>query len=142
MPSGKKPLVSLIGLAIASLGQIALAQDPEQIIVTGVVPAGSSIDRAKLPYPIQVGSAADLENVGAVSMADFMGQNFSSVSLNDAQNNPLQRDLQYRGFTASPLLGLAQGLAVFQNGVRINEPLGDAVNWDLLPQSAINQITL
>ena len=46
------------------------------------------------------------------------------------------------GGSASPLLGLAQGLAVFQNGVRINEPLGDAVNWDLLPQSAINQITL
>ena len=138
-----KPIVSLIGLALTSLSQTTLAQqDPQQILVTGVVPAGSSIDRSKLPYPIQVGSSQDLDNVGGASLADFMGQSFSSVSLNDAQNNPLQRDMQYRGFTASPLLGLAQGLAVYQNGVRINEPLGDAVNWDLLPQSAINQITL
>ena len=138
-----RPIVSLIGLALTSLSQTALAQqDPQQILVTGVVPAGSSIDRSKLPYPIQIGSAQDLDNVGGASLADFMGQSFSSVSLNDAQNNPLQRDLQYRGFTASALLGLAQGLAVYQNGVRINEPLGDAVNWDLLPQSAINQITL
>ena len=142
MQFSKKPIASLISLALASLSQSTLAQDPEQILVTGVVPAGSSIDRNKLPYPIQVGSAQDLNNVDAVSLADFMGQSFSSVSLNDAQNNPLQRDLQYRGFTASPLLGLAQGLAVYQNGIRINEPLGDAVNWDLLPQSAINQITL
>ena len=26
---------------------------------------------------------------------------------------------------------------MFQDGVRINEPFGDVVNWDLLPQSAI-----
>lgn len=139
----KKTFVSLISLALAGLSHVAQTQqNPEQILVTGVVPAGSSIDRSKLPYPIQVGSAQDLSNAAGASLADFMGQSFSSVSLNDAQNNPLQRDLQYRGFTASPLLGLAQGLAVYQNGVRINEPLGDAVNWDLLPQSAINQITL
>ena len=77
-----------------------------------------------------------------VNIADFLRQNFSSISLNDAQNNPMQPDLQYRGFTASPLLGLAQGLAVYQNGIRINEPLGDTVNWDLLPQSAIHSLTL
>lgn len=40
------------------------------------------------------------------------------------------------------MLGLAQGLAVYQNGACINEPLGDTVNWDLLPQSAIERITL
>jgi outer membrane receptor protein involved in Fe transport len=92
-----KSIVYLIGLALTSLSQTTLAQqDPQQILVTGVVPAGSSIDRSKLPYPIQVGSAQDLDNVGGASLADFMGQSFSSVSLNDAQNNPLQRDLQYR----------------------------------------------
>ena len=136
------PLSLAIGLALAGLGSQTSAQVPTEILITDVVPAGSSIDRSKLPYPIQVGSAQELDDVGGASLADFMGQSFTSVSLNDAQNNPLQRDLQYRGFTASPLLGLAQGIAVFQNGVRINEPLGDAVNWDLLPQSAINEITL
>ena len=135
-------LLSLaIGIALSGLASQVFAQASAEILVNVLVPAGESIDCSKLPYPIQVGSAQDLDNVGGASLADFMGQSFSSVSLNDAQNNPLQRDLQYRGFTASPLLGLAQGLAVYQNGAH-HEPLGDAVNWDLLPQSAINQITL
>ena len=42
----------------------------------------------------------------------------------------------------APLLGLPQGIAVFQNGVRINEPFGDTVQFDLLPQFAIEQAQL
>ncbi|MDG2139890.1 MAG: TonB-dependent receptor [Gammaproteobacteria bacterium] len=118
------------------------AQQLEEITVTGVVPAGSNVDITKLAYPIQMANAEDLDKALVLSVADFLRQNFTSVSVNDAQNNPMQPDLQYRGFTASPLLGLAQGLAIYQNGARINEPLGDTVNWDLLPQSAIESLTL
>ena len=129
-------------LLVLYISCFATAQQPEEIIVIGIVPAGSSVEAAKIAYPIQSANANDLEDAAVISIADFLRQNFSSISLNDAQNNPLQPDLQYRGFTASPLLGLAQGLAVYQNGIRINEPLGDTVNWDLLPQSAINSLTL
>ena len=129
-------------LLASCYGLAATAQTTEEIVVIGVVPFGAGIERDKVPFPIQTGSAEDLKNSNSQSIADFLKQSFTSVSLNDAQNNPLQPDLQYRGFTASPLLGLAQGLAVYQNGNRINEPLGDAVNWDLLPQSAIHSITL
>ena len=132
---------ALLLLSLAVSTGVA-AQQVEEIIVIGVVPAGSSIETNKLAYPVQTATAEDLENVAALSIADFLRQSFTSISLNDAQNNPLQPDLQYRGFTASPLLGLAQGIAVYQNGVRINEPLGDAVNWDLMPQSAIQEISL
>ena len=55
---------------------------------------------------------------------------------------PLQPDFNFRGFTASPLLGLPQGLAVYQNGVRINDPFGDTINWDLIPMSAIDSVQL
>ena len=127
------------GLLLAS---VALAQDAEEITVIGIVPSGAGMELAKIPYPVQTADAEDLADAAAVSLADFMRGAFGSVSLNDAQNNPLQPDLQYRGFTVSPLLGLAQGIAVYQNGVRINEPLGDTVNWDLLPQSAIGAIAL
>lgn len=127
------------GLLLASF---ALAQDAEEITVIGVVPSGAGMELAKIPYPVQTADAEDIANDVAVSLADFLRGAFGSVSLNDAQNNPLQPDLQYRGFTVSPLLGLAQGMAVYQNGVRINEPLGDTVNWDLLPQSAIGNIAL
>ncbi len=135
----RSPLFLAISLASSSA---VLAQNPEEILVTGVVPAGATIELGKVPYPVQTGSASDLQNMDSLSLADYLKQSFASVSWNDAQNNPLQADLQYRGFTASPLLGLAQGIAVYQNGVRINEPLGDAVNWDLLPQSAIQNVAL
>ncbi len=120
----------------------AMGQDAREIVVVGVVPAGSGVELRKIPYPVQTADAAAIANDAATSLADFLRGGFASVSLNDTQNNPLQPDLQYRGFTVSPLLGLAQGMAVYQNGVRVNEPLGDTVNWDLLPQSAIGDISL
>ncbi|GJM14395.1 MAG: membrane protein [Pseudohongiella sp.] len=127
----------------AALGIATLsAQEVDEIVVVGVTPNGTGVDRNKVPFPVQTATAEEIDEAIVLGMTDLLRQNFASVSVNDAQNNPLQADLQYRGFTASPLLGLAQGLAVYQGGVRINEPLGDAVNWDLLPESAINGITL
>ncbi|HLF11062.1 MAG TPA: TonB-dependent receptor, partial [Gammaproteobacteria bacterium] len=77
-----------------------------------------------------------------LDLADFMKRNMASVFVNEAQGNPLQPDIQYRGFVGSPLLGLPQGLAVYQDGVRINEPFGDTVNWALIPESAIDTVYL
>ena len=78
----------------------------------------------------------------SLDLTDFLNRNFSGVSINHAQNNPLQPDFNFRGFTASPLLGLPQGLAVYQNGVRLNEPFGDTVSWDLIPLSAVQDVQL
>ena len=64
------------------------------------------------------------------------------MSAQDVQNNPFQPDVQYRGFTASPLLGLPQGLSVYLNGTRVNEPFGDTVNWDLVPLEALDNAVL
>jgi len=48
--------------------------------------------------------------------------------------------VNYRGFSASPLLGTPQGLSVFLDGVRINEAFGDIVNWDLIPIQDVERI--
>ena len=77
-----------------------------------------------------------------IELADFMRRNLESVFVNEAQSNPLQPDIQYRGFVGSPLLGLPQGLAVYQDGVRVNEPFGDTVSWALIPDSAIDTVYL
>ena len=61
------------------------------------------------------------------------------ISLTDVQGNAFVQDLRYRGFAASPLQGTPQGIAVYQNGMRINEAFGDTVNWDLIPTNAISQ---
>jgi len=138
-------LVLFIGLSIPH-GQRAHGQETEpeisEILIIGTTPSGAGIEESKIPFPIQSANSEDLKNAVSLSLADYLNRSLTGVNLNDAQNNPLQPDVQYRGFTASPLLGLAQGLAVYQNGVRINEPLGDTVNWDLIPTPAIASITL
>ncbi|MEQ1767193.1 MAG: TonB-dependent receptor plug domain-containing protein, partial [Methylotenera sp.] len=58
--------------------------------------------------------------------------------MNDYQGNPFQMDVIYRGFTASPQIGTAQGLSVFLDGIRVNEPFGDVVNWDMIPMNALS----
>jgi outer membrane receptor protein involved in Fe transport len=112
----------------------------EEIVVTA--PYGAGIDPSLVPANVQRATAEELERSHALDLTDFLNRGFSSVNINHAQNNPLQPDFNFRGFTASPLLGLPQGLAVYQNGVRINEPFGDTINWDLVPISAIDSIQL
>ncbi|NOU25376.1 MAG: TonB-dependent receptor, partial [Methylotenera sp.] len=65
-----------------------------------------------------------------------------SVNVNDYQGNPFQMDVTYRGFTASPQIGSPQGLSVFFDGIRVNEPFGDVVNWDMLPMNALGGFDL
>ena len=50
--------------------------------------------------------------------------------------------MQFRGFVSSPVSGTPQGLAVYQNGVRINEAFGDTMNWDLIPTAAIRSVSV
>jgi iron complex outermembrane recepter protein len=116
---------------------------PEKLqTVVIVAPAGGGIDPDKVPANVQTADAEQIERLQPLDLTEFLNRQFSSVSINHAQNNPLQPDVNFRGFTASPLLGLAPGLTVYQNGVRINEPFGDTVNWDLLPVSAIGGVQL
>ncbi len=69
-----------------------------------------------------------------------MNARLNGVTVNEIQGNPFQVDVNYRGFTVSPLLGTPQGLSVYQDGVRVNEPFGESVNWDLIPRQAIASI--
>ena len=107
-----------------------------------VAPYGTVVDPALVPANVQRALAEQLQRSQSFDLTDFLNRQFSSVSINHAQNNPLQPDFNFRGFTASPLLGMPQGLAVYQNGVRINDPFGDTVNWDLIPMSAIDGVQL
>ena len=131
-------------LISCSLPAVIAAQEvAEEIVVIGVTPTqGVGLPEDKIPYNVQSATSDDLDRAQSLDLSDFLKHNLGSVTINDAQNNTLQPDIQYRGYTSSPLLGLAQGMAVYQNGVRINEPLGDTVNWDLLPESAIYSIDL
>lgn len=115
----------------------------ETIEVIGITPShGTGLPEDMIPFAIQSATSEDIDRSKSLALSDFLNRNLGSVVINEAQNNPLQPDIQYRGFTSSPLLGLPQGIAVFQNGVRVNEAFGDTVNWDLIPESSIASINL
>ena len=134
------------GIFTLTLSQLVFAQDEPQDLgimnIVGTSPIGGNIDADKLPTNVQTVSADQLEKAQTISLADYINRYLGSAHVNEAQNNPLQPDIHYRGFVASPLMGLPQGLSTYVNGVRFNEPFGDTVNWDLIPQGAIDSMAL
>jgi iron complex outermembrane recepter protein len=131
----------------SSRGQVSPASPPASPPAN---PAASSapsrdagaVDRDKIPSNVQTLAAPDFDHSTTPDLLQAMVRGLPGVALSDQTGNQFQLDLNYRGFNASPVIGTPQGLAVYQNGVRINEVFGDTVNWDFLPENAINQMTL
>ena len=130
------------GLALMMTPELATAQATaesaqqlERVEVIGVSPLpGQGIDRNLLPYSTQVLKRDAIDGAQAVNQTDYLNRRVVGVQVNEIQGSPFQGDLTYRGFRASPLLGAGQGLSVYLDGVRINEPFGDVVNFDLIPE--------
>jgi len=119
------------------------SQPLQEVLVIGSTPLpGAVIDTDKVPGNVQVLSSSDLSREGSPSLTGALNSNLSSINTNDDLNDPFQPDILYRGFEASPVLGTPQGLAVYQNGVRVNEAFGDTVNWDFFPSVAVDQVEL
>ncbi|MGE5088888.1 MAG: TonB-dependent receptor [Candidatus Levyibacteriota bacterium] len=112
-----------------------------QVVAASPLP-GLGVPLADVPANVQIFGAGDLARMRNQSLTRFLGDNAASVAIGSGQGNRFQQSLDFRGLTASPLLGTPQGLSVFQDGVRINEAFGDVVNWDLLTRSAISSIQL
>jgi outer membrane receptor protein involved in Fe transport len=104
--------------------------------------AGTDLSTDQVAGPVQTATSADVANSGALELADFMNRRLNGVYLNEMQGNPFQPDVNFRGYTASPLLGTPEGISVYLDGVRQNQPFGDVVSWDLIPKIAISEMTL
>jgi outer membrane receptor protein involved in Fe transport len=135
-------------LAICATAASA-ADNPAEVLemptveVVGTTPLpGIGTPTRDVPANVQIFTSTDLRGQRQTNLADYLEQNPSGIASNAAQGNPFQPDISFRGFSASPLLGTPQGVSMFQDGVRVNEPFGDVVNWDLIPQSAIASIQL
>lgn len=145
----KQIKLKLFSLAVASVYTVpfvALAEETietETIEVISTTPLqGIGLAKEIVPANVQSVKDKDIENQNQLSIADFMKNGLQGVNVNEIQNNPYQPNVNFRGFTASPLLGTPQGLSVFVDGVRVNEVFGDVVSWDLIPLNAIAGINL
>lgn len=144
------PKVILIAiLAAYTVSHFAVAANKAEVLetqaveVVGTTPLpsiGTPINQ--VPSNVQTATAKDIGQQESLNLGEFLDNNFGSINTSNSVGNPYQMDVSYRGFTASPILGSAVGISVFLDGVRINEPFGDIVNWDLIPTNAIANINL
>lgn len=127
-----------VGTLAASLPVFAQDSRAERVVVYGTL-SNSDIGliRDKVPGALQSLDAGQMGAIHGATVLDSLGSQVAGANLSDSQGNGLFEDLRIHGFEASPLQGTAQGLAVYQNGVRLNEAFGDTVNWDAIPQAAI-----
>ncbi|QGL16801.1 TonB-dependent receptor [Xanthomonas citri] len=114
----------------------------DRIEVTATPIPGTTIDAAQLPYMVQSASNAELSRGRSNNLSDLLQRRFVGVDGNDVQGSAFQNDLTFHGFRASALPGASQGVSVYLDGVRFNEPFADIVSWDMLPEAAITAVTL
>lgn len=104
--------------------------------------AGSDLPIEKVPGSVGRTNSDDIARGHDSSIQQTLQATVPGVYLNDSQGNAFEGGVQFRGFESSPINGAAQGIAVYQNGVRINEVFGDVVNWSFIPSNAIDSMTV
>ena len=136
----KLKLSAIVALALASSVSLGAAEK----MTTGTINVISTTPLPSIGLPlniipanIQIFDSKDLRNQPGVTFADQLMNNAQGITFNEIQGNPWQPDVSFRGFSASPLAGTPQGMSVFVDSVRVNEPFGDTVHWDLVPNFAI-----
>jgi hypothetical protein len=115
---------------------------PRLVVYSTTPVSGSGIDPKKVPAGVNVVDANQIKQTGSLNISDVLQKYVPGIIVNEVAGNPFQPNVQFRGFVASPVAGTPQGLAVYQNGVRVNEAFGDTVNWDLIPTAAIRSVTV
>ena len=113
------------------------AQRLERVVVTGT--RLTDVDE-RIPSQVE---PIDLLHQSPGPDAAFRSlQQLPGVTFYDDQGARLQPELEVRGFQLSPIVGTPQGVSVFLDGVRVNEPDAQEVNFDLLPMSAVDHAEL
>lgn len=124
----------------AFAGPSETAEDTGPVIVVTAPLATDTAVLSDVPANAQVLSGDPLRRQNHANLADLLNANLGSISLSNGTGSPYQSDVSYRGFQATSLLGSPTGLSVYLDGVRMNEPFGSTVNWDLIPLNAVKQV--
>ena len=117
-----------------------LTPDVNIISVTPVQGSGISLDR--VPSTVQVIRESDLSEKKNFSVVETLNRKAAGISISNLNSSPMQNDINFRGYVAGPLLGTAQAMAIYQNGMRVNESFGEVVQWDLVPDFAIQNMQI
>ncbi len=141
----KLKLSGIVALALASSAPLNAADklSTSTINVYSATPLHSiGLPLNIIPANIQMATPKAINEQVGVSLADYMNNNMQSVTTTEMGGNPWQPEITFRGFSASPLLGMPQGISTYVDGVRVNEPFGDVTLWDKIPNFAIGGMQL
>ena len=131
------------GVTTRETVKLELASTASSIDVVATTPlVGANLTKDQIAAPVQTATAEDIENSGSIDLSGFLNRRMNGVFVNQMVGNPFQPDVNFRGYTASPVLGTPEGISVYVDGVRQNQPFGDVVAWDLIPKNAIAEMTL
>jgi len=116
---------------------------PARVVAPAPAPALSPVVvKYAVPAATYTLSSRELQQTRQFDVGGALQRQAPGVIISDVAGNPYQPQIDFRGFAASPISGTPQGLAVYQNGIRINEAWGDSVNWDLIPNIAMDRLTV
>ena len=120
----------------ANNDDVYVIPDVNVISITPIQGSGVTLDR--MPSNIQTVTQSELEENKNLTVTETLNKKTAGISISNLNSSPMQNDINFRGYTTGPMLGSAQSMAIFQNGMRINEPFGEVVQWDLVPEFAIS----
>lgn len=143
-----RPKLLILAILSAYAGSAAIAAEevdveigPVEVYSTTPL-KGIGLPLNKVPANVQIAPPKRINEQTGVSIADYMNNNMQGVTVTELGGNPWQPEINFRGYSASGLLGNPQGLSTYVDGVRVNEPFGDLTLWDKIPSFAIGNMQL
>jgi outer membrane receptor protein involved in Fe transport len=149
--------VSLLAASVLAGGRVVRAQQPQAPNPRDSARQADSVRAAhRIPTVVITGTRlSDVDErtptrVDPLTLSPIPGPeavtnallDLPGVSIYDDEGARLQPELDIRGFSASSIVGTPQGIGVFLDGIRVNEPDAQEVDFDLLPTAAIERASL
>ena len=103
---------------------------------------GSGLDIERVPGKVQILNREKLDKKKNFSITETLNREASGISIFNLNSSPMQNDINFRGYVGGPLLGYSSinsGLPKWYEG---NESFGEVVQWDLVPDFAVNNMQI
>src|SRR5213594_1644743 len=124
----------------------ARAQEPKteepsiqvrDVVVSSTRLPDTPVDPRTLPAKVTVITAEDIQISGAKTVQEAI-QWATGIVMYDQVGNAFQQTIDLRGFNGQPV----PSTSVFVDGMRVNEPDFNTVNFDLIPFDTIDRIEI
>ncbi len=109
----------------------------KEVVVTATRLPDEPVDVRTVPAKVTVITAEDIQKSGAKTIQEAI-QWATGIVMYDQVGNAFQQTIDLRGFNGQPV----PGTTVFVDGMRINEPDFNTVNFDLIPFDTIERIEI